>query len=102
MQGSPLIKVIVERDNVDVIHLSREEGSDWRAWKCDGFKGEELAPPDQLYEEFELFIRHLAPFVDDHSRWIRDDTGEEITSWEAIKILSDVSKWYPREYRKDT
>ena len=102
MKNSPLIKVFVDRDDVDVIHLSREEGRDWRGWKSDGFKGEELARPDQFYEEFELFIHHLAPFINDHSRWVRDDTDEEISSWEAIKILSDVSKSYPREYRKST
>ena len=102
MQNRPLIKVFVDRDDVDVIHLSREEGNDWRGWKSDGFKGEELARPDQFYEEFELFIRHLRPFINDHSRWVRDDTGEEITSWEATNILSDVSKSYPREYRKVT
>ena len=101
MSGSPLLKVLVERDDVDVIHLSREEREAWRGWKCDGFKDDQLVAPDQFYEEFELFIRHIADYIGNKAKWMRGDTGEEITAWDAITILADVGKWYPREYKKE-
>ena len=84
---SPLIEVRVNKPNVDVIHVSTEKGL---GWKLDGFKDDQLVPPDELQEHFEWIVHKLAKYVDETSVWINTDSGQEISAWEAITLLTKV------------
>ena len=82
---SPLIRVIVNKPNVDCIDV--HSTPDW-GWTVQGWKGKELAAPDQVQDYFHAVIMDLADFVDDSSVWLNADTGDEITVWEAMKLLT--------------
>lgn len=84
---SPLIEVWVDHPDVDVIHLSTEKGV---GWKIDGFKGDDLVPPDELQDHFNFIVRRLAQFAGDSAKWINTATGAEISSWEAMRLLTLV------------
>jgi hypothetical protein len=82
---SPVIAVTVMRPTVDVIHVSA--GLNY-GWKLDGFKGDELVAPDQLQDRFDVIIRELAMYVDDTTVWTNTETGESISAWEAMRLLT--------------
>ena len=84
---SHLIEVWVNRPDVDVIHVSTEKGV---GWKIDGFKGDDLVPPDELQDHFNFIVRRLAQFADNEAKWINTATGAEISSWEAMRLLTLV------------
>ena len=84
---SPLIEVWVNRPDLDVIHISTENGV---GWKIDGFKGDELVPPDELQDHFNFIVRRLAQLAGDDAKWINTATGAEISSWEAMRLLTLV------------
>ena len=82
---SPLIEIRVSKPSVDTIHVSAEKGV---GWKMDGFKGEQLASPDELQGQFNWVVHSLAKYVDETSVWTNLDTGEEISAWEAMMLLT--------------
>ena len=84
---SPLIKVCVNHPDVDVIHVSTEKGI---GWKIDGFKGDKLVSPDELQDHFNFIVRRLAQFAGDDAKWLNMQTGQEITAWEAMRLLTLV------------
>ena len=86
---SPLIGVWVNRPEVDVIHISTEKGV---GWKIDGFKNDELVPPDELQDHFNFIVRRLAQYAGDGAKWIIAGTGREITPWEAMRLLTLVDE----------
>lgn len=84
---TPVIEVRVNAQNVDVIHVSAEEGA---GWKIDGWKGDQHGRPDELQDTLDSIVRSLAQYVDETSVWTNLETGKRISSWEAITILSGV------------
>ena len=82
---SPLIRVLVNKPEVDSIDVYSQV--DW-GWKLDGRKGDGLAAPDQWQDHFHAVIIQLAEYVDESSVWTNADTGEQITAWEAMKLLT--------------
>ena len=86
---SPLIEVWVNKPAVDVIHVSAEKGV---GWKLDGFKGEDLASPDELQDRFEAIVHSLARYVDETSVWKNSETGQVISAWAAMALLTKVDE----------
>jgi hypothetical protein len=86
--NSPCIEIRVNRPSVDVIHVSASR--DLAGWKLDGFKGDQLAAPDQIQDEFCWIVHELAKYVDETSIWVNLDTGQEISAWEAMMLLTKV------------
>ncbi|ANU07041.1 hypothetical protein [Paraurantiacibacter namhicola] len=87
-KDEPFLRVFPGNAAIDVIHVSREDGPQLRAWKADGFKGDELCAPDIWYEEFDLFLRHLNQYIVESDDWQNAVTGEDITYFSAIKLLT--------------
>lgn len=84
---SPLIEVWVNRPEVDVIHVSTEKGI---GWKIDGVKNDELVPPDELQDHFNFIVQRIAQFAGYDAKWINTATGAEISSLEAMRLLTLV------------
>ena len=82
---SPLIRVVVNKPTVDCIDIHSKP--DW-GWTVQGWKGKELAAPDQVQDYFHAVLMDLADYVDDSSVWLNADTGDEITVWKAMKLLT--------------
>jgi hypothetical protein len=83
---SPCIEIRVNKPSLDVIHVSATKGL--AGWKLDGFKNDELAAPDQLQDQFNWIIYELAKYVDETSVWTNLDTGQQISAWEAMTLLT--------------
>lgn len=82
---SPVIRVLVNKPNVDSIDIHSQV--DWGR-KVQGWKAGEIAVPDQWQDHFHAVIMDLAEYVDDSSVWLNTATGEEVTVWEAMKLLT--------------
>ena len=82
-----MIFVYPTRGDIDVIHLSRDDGPQTRAWKADGFKDEKPCAPDVWYEEFDGFLRHVLEYIDDDARWVDVSTDAHTNPFDAIKLL---------------
>jgi hypothetical protein len=82
---SPVIEIRVNHPKVDIICAYCEAAM---GWKTDGRKGDDLAAPDMIQDYLQGLVSDLAPFVDARAVWRRLDTGTEIDSWTAIKLLS--------------
>ena len=82
---SPLIRVIVSKPDVDCIDIHSKP--DW-GWTVQGWKGKELAAPDQVQDYFHAVIMDIADYVDDDSIWTNMDTGKQITPWQAMVLLT--------------
>jgi hypothetical protein len=82
---SPLIRVVVNKPTVDWIDIHSKPN--W-GWTVQGWKGKELAAPDQVQDYFHAVLMDLADYVDDSSVWLNADTGDEITVWKAMKLLT--------------
>ena len=82
---SPLIRVLVNKPEIDSIDVYSQV--DW-GWKLDGRKGNKLAAPDQWQDHFHAVIIQLAEYVDESSVWMNADTGEQISAWDAMKLLT--------------
>tara|TARA_R110002033_G_scaffold4612_7_gene21840 strand:- start:980 stop:1276 length:297 start_codon:yes stop_codon:yes gene_type:complete len=87
------LKVFPCTSEIDVIHVSRDDGPQSRGWKADGFKGEMQCHPDFWYEEFDGFLRHLLPYIDCDTRIENPETGENVSFFEFTKyLISDPVK----------
>ena len=82
---SPLIRVLVNKPEVDSIDIHSQV--DW-GWKLQVWKADEIAAPDQWQDHFHAVIIHLADSVDESSVWLNADTGQEITLWKAMVLLT--------------
>ena len=82
---SPVIRVLVNKPTVDSINIHSSAG--W-GWVVQGWKGDELAAPDQVQDDFHAVVADLADYVDDSSIWLNADTGVEITPWQAMVLLT--------------
>jgi hypothetical protein len=82
---SSVIRVFVNKPTVDLIDIHSQV--DW-GWKLQGWKAGEIAVPDQWQDSFHAVIANLAEYVDDSSVWLNTDSKEEITVWEAMKLLT--------------
>ena len=82
---SPLIRVVVNRPDVDCIDIHSK--ADW-GWTVQGWKGKELAAPDQVQDYFHAVVMDLADYVDDSSVWLKADNGQQITPWKAMLLLT--------------
>ena len=82
---SPLVRVLLNKPEMDSIDVYSKV--DW-GWKLDGRKGDELAAPDQWQDQFHAVIIQLAEYVDESSVWMNVETGEQISAWEAMILLT--------------
>jgi hypothetical protein len=85
--NSPVIRVVVNKPTVDSIDIHSQV--DW-GWKLQGWKGEEIAAPDQWQDHFHAVIIQLAEFVDETCVWSNLDTGQQVSAWEAMMLLTDA------------
>ena len=83
---SACIEIRVNKPSVDVIHVYATKALG--GWKLDGFKGDQLAAPDQIQDQFNWIVYELAKYVDETSIWTNLDTGKQISAWEAMTLLT--------------
>ena len=84
---SPVVSIRVNHPKVDIINVYAD--SQLEGWKLDGRQGSnELAVPDQLQDQFDAVVSTLAEYVDETSVWTSTETGQVITPWEAMTLLT--------------